>query len=99
MPPAESESSLPGEDLVRQGLSALAEGTLTECALLVLIGGPRLRSLGIAVPDWPLGRPYEHELYERLEQRLGTGAHSYYNSLIRRLVSYEHALEREMSGP
>jgi hypothetical protein len=40
---------------------------------------------------------YEQKLYERLEQRLGTAAHSYYYSLIRRIVSYAHALEREQS--
>jgi hypothetical protein len=32
-----------------------------------------------------------------LEERLGNGAHSYYNSLIRRIVSFAHALEREKS--
>src|SRR6266568_672727 len=34
-------------------------------------------------------------LYAHFEERLGNGAHSYYNSLIRRIVSYAHALERE----
>jgi hypothetical protein len=32
-----------------------------------------------------------------LEQRLGAAAHSYYNSLIRRIVSFARALEREQS--
>jgi hypothetical protein len=91
------DALLPGEDLVEQGLADLAEGRLTDCSLLVLIAGPRLRELGIVVPDRRLDRPYEHELYDRLEQRLGTAAHSYYNSLIRRIVSYAHALERERS--
>jgi hypothetical protein len=41
--------------------------------------------------------PREHLLYSRLEERLGAGAHSHYNSLLRRMDSYAHALERERS--
>lgn len=93
----DADARLPGQDLVAQGLADLAEGRLTDYSLLVLIGAPRLRSLGIAVPERRFAQPVEHELYERLEQRLGNGAYSYYNSLIRRLVSYESALERERS--
>jgi hypothetical protein len=92
-----SEGLLPGEDLVTQGLADLAKSILSESALLVLVAGPRLRGLGIEVPEPPLDKPYEHELYSLIEERLGTGAHSYYNSLIRRIVSYAHALEREQS--
>src|SRR5436190_16234971 len=90
------ENLLPGADLVREGLADLARGELSEPALLVLIGSPRLRRLGIAIPAVEQqSETFEHQLYDRLEARLGRAAHSYYNSLIRRLVSYEHALERE----
>lgn len=88
-----NETLLPGEDLVTQGLEDLARGVLSENALLVLVAGPRLRGLGIDVPKWSLEEPYEHALYSLIEERLGTGAHSYYNSLIRRIVSYVHALD------
>jgi hypothetical protein len=91
------ERSLPGGELVQQGLADLAAGRLTELALLVLIAAPRLKRLGIQVPDHARPLPYEHELYARLDQRLGTAAHSYYNSLIRRIVSYTRALEHERS--
>jgi hypothetical protein len=91
------DALLPGQDLVEQGLADLAEGRLTDCSLLVLIGAPRLRRLGVEVPERRFAQPVEHALYERLEQRLGTGARSYYNSLLRRLASYAHALERERS--
>ena len=91
------EGLLPGEDLVTQGLTDLAKGVLSEGALLVLVAGPRLRSLGIQVPEWKISEPYEHALYSLIEEQLGAGAHSYYNSLIRRIVSYAHALEREQS--
>ncbi len=89
---------LPGEELVKQGMADLSQNLLTDLSLLVLVAGPRLRRLGISVPDSAFSRPYEHQLYARLEQRLGTAAHSHYNSLIRRIVSYEHALEREQSS-
>ncbi|MBI4660841.1 MAG: hypothetical protein HY735_18550 [Verrucomicrobia bacterium] len=91
------ERSLPGEELVQQGLADLAAGRLTDFALLVLIAGPRLKRLGIQVPDHARRQPYEHDLYARLDQRLGKEAHSYYNSLIRRIVSYARALEHEQS--
>ena len=91
------ERILPGEDLVEQGLADLAEDRITDLALLVLIAAPRLKRLGIDVPDRPFRLPHEHHLYDRLEQRLGKDAHSQYNSLIRRIISYSRALEREQS--
>jgi hypothetical protein len=94
---ATQEALLPGADLVAQGLADLARNKPTELAFLVLIAAPRLRSLGIPIPDPGFPRPSEHQLYSLLEQRLGTAAHSHYNSLIRRIVSYAQALEREQS--
>lgn len=91
------EQALPGQDLFEQGLADLAEDQVSEASLLVLIAAPRLRRLGIQVPDRLLPRPCEHELYAMLDERLGAAAHSYYNSLIRRIVSFAHALEREQS--
>ena len=92
------ESSLPGAEIVEQGLADLGQNRITEFSLLVLIAAPRLRRLGIDVPERPFPRPCEHHLYERLEERLGTAAHSHYNSLIRRIVSYARAREREQSS-
>ena len=87
---------LPGQELVEQGLGDLARNHMTDLALLVLIAAPRLKRLGVDVPEADFTRPYEHLLFARLDERLGTAAHSYYNSLIRRIVSYERALEREL---
>jgi hypothetical protein len=87
-------SLLPGEELVQQGLADLSRDQVSDCSLLVLIAAARLRRLGLEIPERPALRPYEHQLFARLEQRLGAGAHSYYNSLIRRIVSYARALER-----
>ncbi len=81
---------LPGGDLIAQGLDDLAAGTETAAALLVSIGAPRLRQLGLAVADpIPSG---EHRLYELLSRTDPDSAHSRYNALIRRLVSFERAL-------
>ena len=81
---------LPGGDLVEQGLRDLAAGRESDESLLVLVGSPRLRSLGIDVPPSDLVRP-EHRLYERLASTDSDSAHARYNALIRRLVSFERA--------
>jgi acetyl esterase/lipase len=94
---AEDQQALPGQDLVEQGLADLSQDRVSEASLLVLIAAPRLRRLGIPVPNRPLPRSCEHDLYARLDERLGAAAHSYYNSLIRRIVSFARALEREQS--
>ena len=89
------DQSLPGSELVEKGLADLAANQVTEASLLLQISGPRLRRLGIEIPDAQPSRPYEHQLYELLEDRVGHDAHSQYNSLIRRIVSFASALERE----
>lgn len=94
-----AESNLPGAEMVGKGLCDLASGTLSEEALLVLVASPRLRALAIEVPDSPtVPLPYEHALYSLLEEVNGEGAYSRYNSLIRRIVSFSRALEREVSA-
>jgi hypothetical protein len=94
-PLATPESYLPGGELVQEGLADLAAGRETDCSLLVQIAAPRLRRLGFSIPGPATSLPCEHALYDRLETRLGSAAHSYYNSLIRRIVSFARALERE----
>jgi hypothetical protein len=85
---------LPGEDLVEHGVADLAAGTESVAALLVAIGAPRLRRLGLALPaTQALPREPEQRLYRLLCRSEGRGAHSSYNALVRRLVSYERALE------
>jgi hypothetical protein len=83
--------SLPGADLIESGLADLARGARTAPALLVAIGAPRLRELGVEVPPSPVAAP-EHALYALLAESAGNAAHSQYNALIRRLVSFERAL-------
>ena len=81
----------PGEDLVERGLADLARGEESVESLRVSIGASRLRALGFDVPP-AFARP-EHRLYERLSRSDPDGAHSAYNALVRRLVSFERAAE------
>ena len=87
-----NDSALPGDDLVRAGLKDLQAGIESPEALLVAIGRPRLIRAGMVIPDYPFAHP-EHRLYEHLWKTDPDAAHSRYNALIRRLVSFEHALE------
>jgi hypothetical protein len=83
--------ALPGGDLVRTGIRDLERGVESVEALLVSIGAPRLAQLGLRIPA-PLPSP-EHRLYERLAREDADAAHSRYNALVRRLVSFERAAE------
>lgn len=83
--------ALPGADLIDRGLSDLGRGVLSIEALLVSIGAPRLRTAGISV-DNAVSDP-ERKLYELLAAENPDAAHSRYNALIRRLVSFERAAE------
>jgi hypothetical protein len=84
---------LPAGDLIAAGLADLRRGLETVPSLLVSIGAPRLRRLGHAVPA--LFPDPERRLYILLAREHPTAAHSRYNALIRRLVSYERAAECE----
>jgi hypothetical protein len=85
-------AALPGEDLIDAGLKDLHAGRETIPVLLVAIGSPRLRRLGLALPEQLPADP-EHRLYNLLAQDDQDSAHSRYNAYIRRLVSYERAAE------
>lgn len=85
-------TALPGGDLIEEGLRDLAAGIESAAALLVAIGAPRLRDLGVAVPDDAIVTSPEHRLYDLLARENADTAHSRYNGLLRRLVSFERAL-------
>ena len=82
---------LPGGDLVAKGLGDLEARLVTVEALLVSIAAPRLVAAGLAVTR-PLADA-EHRLYEKLAESHPDSAHSRYNALLRRLTSFESALE------
>lgn len=79
---------------MRQGLADLQRGVESIPALLVLTGGPRLRRLAIEVPIVKPSDPLpEHRLYQLLAAAYGSSAHSRYNALLRRLVSFARAAQ------
>ena len=86
-----SLTELPGYELVRKGLSDLESGVESAEALLVSIGAPRLRVAGLDVAA-PL-ESAEHRLYGLLAAEDSDAAHGRYNALVRRLVSFERALD------
>jgi hypothetical protein len=90
----EKLQQLPGAELVLRGIADLIQNEETEYSLLVRIGSSRLRAAGLKVPTQPeLHELPEHLLYRRLSQVYNNEAHSRYNAMIRRLVSFERALE------
>jgi hypothetical protein len=90
--------SLPGHELVTAGLADLAAGRESEASLLVAMAAPRLRALGFDVPVWGGERP-SHRLYELLsEPERDGGAHSRYNALVRRMVSFARSAEHASAG-
>ncbi len=84
--------ALPGSDLIRIGIGDLLRGVESVPSLLVSIGSPRLRRLGYLIPEPVIDSP-EIRLYELLWRSSPDGAHSRYNALVRRLVSFERAAE------
>ena len=82
---------LPAGDLIEAGIRDVHERRETIAALLVSIGAPKLRRLGINIPDQLPTNP-EHRLYDLLAIENPDSAHSKYNALIRKLVSFERAI-------
>jgi len=95
---ADPDRLLPGADLLDAGLADLDRGRTTAAGLLVAIGAPRLRALGLPIPpDDRLPADPELALYRLLGAAHGGDAHGQFNALVRRLVSFERALERDRS--
>ena len=84
-------NSLPGNDLIATGIQDLQYQRETIPALLVAIGAPKLRSLGLDLPERLPSNP-EHRLYDLLSATEPDSAHSKYNALIRKLVSFQRAM-------
>jgi|ERR1043165_7328829 hypothetical protein len=90
--------ALPGADLIEKGLRDLREYRETVESLLVAIGAPKLRSVGINVPAHELKEP-EMRLYDLLAKDHSDSAHARYNALVRRLVVFEHTAEHAVHAP
>jgi hypothetical protein len=86
---------LPGGELIRRGLSDYAEGRVTPESCLLAVGWSRLERGGLSMPaKTPVSFPEpEMQLYSLLRSEQGD-AYSRYNSLLRRLISFEQSLEQ-----
>jgi hypothetical protein len=87
---------LPGEEIISKGLHDFAAGVPSIESLLLQIGEPRLQREGIRF-DRPVDPDADYKLYELLGKAHGNEAHSQYNAWVRRLVSFERALEHRNS--
>ena len=86
--------NLPGGDILEQGLRSLDDGRVDENSLLLMIGAHRLRLCGINIKPPPIGSAFpEDALHQLLAGKHGNDAYRVYNSLTRRLVSLENAME------
>jgi hypothetical protein len=85
-------ATFPGGDIMARGLADLAVGKLSEDALAVLVASPRLTFLGVDIPTVTNApTACEHALYEAIEERMPTGAHAAYKTVIDRIDSFLHA--------
>jgi hypothetical protein len=84
-------TTLPASELIATGIKDLEHRRETIAALLVAIGAPKLQSLGLKIPSELPTNP-EHRLYDLLSAVEPDSAHSKYNALIRKLVSFERAV-------
>ncbi|MDD5200161.1 MAG: hypothetical protein PHC88_10210 [Terrimicrobiaceae bacterium] len=89
--------NLPGAEWVGPGLADAAHGRNTPAACLIWLAAPRLQRAGLIDESFPapISEP-ERALYALLQTETGD-AFSKYNALLRRLVSFEHALSDRSS--
>ena len=88
-----SFEGLPGEEFAQAGLDDWKKGDETISALLMHIASMALERTGFTLPPMPQSElDAEIRLYRLLQPTHGNAAHSQYNSLLRRLVSFERAL-------
>lgn len=90
--------ALPGSEIVLPGIEDLGAGRLTINAMAVQCAATRLSKLGMKAPRAEDGEPAAHRLYEELSEKLGSGAHSRYNAILRRVASFAAAAGRAQRG-
>jgi hypothetical protein len=89
---------LPGAEIVLPGIADLEAGRKTINASAVQAASPRLRRSGLSVPPGSGRVPAAHALYQQLSEELGDAAHSRYNAILARVVSFAGAAERARGG-
>jgi CelD/BcsL family acetyltransferase involved in cellulose biosynthesis len=93
-----SLDNLPGAEIVLPGIADLQAGRKTVNASAVQSAAPRLRRAGLDVPSASEDVPAAHALYRQLSEELGDAAHSRYNAILSRVVSFAGAAERAQRG-
>lgn len=86
--------SLPGAEIVLSGIADLRAGEMSTDALAVQAAAPRLRELGFDAEESQGRVPAAHQLYQQLYRELGDAAHSRYNAILSRVMSFARAAER-----
>ena len=90
-----SIADLPGADLIVQGMADARAGKLTIPVCLLCIALPALQRSGLFSPDAVADSCPDPELtLYRLLRNEGGDAFARYNSLLRRVVSFEQSLRR-----
>ena len=85
----------PGAELILEGLKDVAADRITPSACAIAIALPRLSKVGLvdrALLAKQIPEP-ERTLYRLLDEQ-GEGAYARYNAFLRRLIRFEHALDR-----
>lgn len=92
--------ALPGWEMVAEGLADAAAGRTTPFACTVWMALPRLQRAGLIDEALLVRRMAEPELtlYRLLCREPGNG-YGRYNGILRRLVRFEHALDRTVPVP
>lgn len=93
-----SIDQLPGEDIVRAGISDLLDSRDTPAAALVRMARPRLEAVGLDVPVVEGDGSAGHTLYGLLMTEDPRTAYSRYNALVSRMVSFARAAEHAPTG-
>ena len=90
-------TNLPGEELIRPGLSEFTKGETTIGSCLVRIIAPALTEAGLLshMPEISLREADEITLY-RILRRTTEDAYSLYNSYLRRVDLFQSALYQRM---
>lgn len=96
--PGSPLADLPGAEIVLPGISDLEAGRRSVNASAVQCAAGRLRRLGLNVPGAAGDVPAAHLLYRELSDELGDRAHSRYNAILSRVVSFARAAERARRG-
>jgi hypothetical protein len=90
---AEELERLPGSEIVLAGIADLRAGRQSVEASAVQSASVRLRRLGLEAPALDGFVPASHQLYFRLRDDLGDGAHSRQKAILARVASFARAAE------